>query len=211
MTTRRTILGGSHETLVPSTVRRMAFCVYCGKNMEDGQAFCVWCGKPSSTATAPAPAQHLPAQALPAEPAAVPAAPLNPYRPVLAIVGIIVVTLSTVLPWVSVFGASVNAWDVPFFLLLTNEATATEFSTGIVLLVVILGAIPLLTGRPLPVAASVTLGAVAVSTGALAIFRLVSQPTPRPGIGIGVYLTLAGGVLVAYEGVRAHGRRPMGP
>jgi hypothetical protein len=189
----------------------MPYCIYCGRQVEDVHSFCVWCGRPTAgepPVRAPASgdiAQPIPAAA-PVQP--VPAATplLRPYRPVVAIAGIAVVLLSSFLPWLSIgflsVSASISAWDVPFLPLLTGRATATGFPTGVVLLVVVVSALPFLTGRPLPTVASVVLGAVPVLTAALTI-KTALRSTPHLGIGFGVYLAFAGGLLVAYESVRS--------
>jgi len=170
------------------------YCIYCGKQVEDAHSFCVWCGRPTAGGPpARAPVSGEIAQPVPAVvpiqpvPAATPL--LRPYRPVFAITGIAVALLSSFLPWLSIgflsVSASVNAWGVAFLPLFTGQATATDFPTGVALLVVVVSALPLLTGRPLSTVASVLLGAVPVSTAALTV-KTALQSTPHLSVGFGV-------------------------
>ena len=115
----------------------------------------------------------------------------------LPIAGAAVAVLGSFLPWYSGGGQSVTAWDIPIVGLITLEGNDSGLKTGLVLLVLLAAAAPLLTKSPLPVWAAGALAAVSVVIGMLGFRLYLDFPEPRPDLGIGLILVLLGGVTMA--------------
>lgn len=122
------------------------------------------------------------------------------------------VILGSLLAWFSALGASINAWDIELVALITHDDSSFDLKTGPVLLVVALAALVLIPVRLAPPVARIilaTLGAVAFGLGALGVLLYLDLPEPRPDLGIGLLLTMVGGVALAVAGYLApNGVRP---
>ncbi len=98
------------------------------------------------------------------------------------------------LPWWTIPGDSISAWDIPAMFLI-SESTGDGLKVGPLLLVGMLMLLPLLTKKPLPHIAQALVAAMAINASGLAIVRGLSNDV---GIGVGLLITLAGGVLVGF-------------
>ncbi|MGH9165798.1 MAG: hypothetical protein ACRDZW_09840 [Acidimicrobiales bacterium] len=122
----------------------------------------------------------------------------------LSIVGAALVLLASFLPWYQVVGVGLSAWDVPVSFLVTGGAQLNGVKVGL-LLVAVAGivALPLLTRRRLGESRLLpSAGIVAVAAGLAALLRLAVEDGPKPDIGLGVFVALAGGGLITYECLR---------
>jgi SH3-like domain-containing protein len=115
----------------------------------------------------------------------------------LPIAGAAVAALGSFLPWYSGGGQSVTAWDIPIVGLITLEGDDSGLKTGLVLLVLLLAAVPVVIQSPLPVWAAGALAAVAVVIALLGFRLYLDAPEPRPDLGIGLILVLLGGITMA--------------
>jgi hypothetical protein len=119
------------------------------------------------------------------------------------------VVIGSVLPWFSVASESANAWDVEVVSLFTHEDGDLDLKTGPVLVAVAVGALGLAATRPERLVAIVgfgVLGVIALGLGVLGVALYLDTPEPRPELGIGLLLTIAGGLTLAVAGAVAPGR-----
>ena len=121
----------------------------------------------------------------------------NPIALWLPMAGGAVVLGASFLPWFSAGVESISSWDLPIASLFDKTSTSTAPDSGWLLLVVLASAIPLLTRSPLPRAAIGALGAVPVVVALLALRLYLDFPSPRPDLGVGLILTLVGGLVIA--------------
>jgi hypothetical protein len=137
-------------------------------------------------------------------PTAEPAPTARPSVRVLPLLGAVAMIVSTALPWLEGF-ASANAFDVPLsFLFAPESAGESGLSLGIVLLAV--GGVGAAGSFPfLPDAVRKVVGtAASLSTLGFAgqLYRLASDAGAAGDVvqllGIGAYLGLAGGVVLAW-------------
>jgi hypothetical protein len=150
---------------------------------------------PTATAAdAVAPGAVAPATA--AASAGAPSATSSPLALWLPIAGAALAILGGVLPWYSVGGESISAWDIPVDTLVTHDASDFFLDTGPVLLVLALAALPLLTRRLLPPWAYLALAAVAIVLAVLGFVLYLDFDEPRPDLGIGLILTMIGGLVI---------------
>ena len=153
----------------------------------------------SSTAPVPGP-PPVPAPAQAAAPAAAGAAGPN-VRSVpsvwLSIMGAALAIVGGFLPWYSAGGIDVNAWDIRILTLFTREESDLAVLTGVLLLIAALSVLPLLTGRLLPGWASMALAGVPTIIGVAGLTFYYDLPDPRPDLGIGLFMTLVGAVVMA--------------
>lgn len=115
----------------------------------------------------------------------------------LPIAGAAVAVLGGFLPWYSAGGDSITAWDIPIVSLFTHDNSDLDLKTGVVLFLVAVALVPLVTGRPLPRLAAGAVAGVATNVGLLGLILYFDLPEPRPDIGVGLILVLAGGVAMA--------------
>ena len=115
----------------------------------------------------------------------------------LPIAGAALAIIGGFLPWFTQSGFNISAWDIRFVTLLTHDPSDVAIDTGVVLLITVLAAIPLVTQRPLSRMVRLLLAAVPIVVGLLAIVLLLDTPDPRPSIGIGLVLTIVGGIVMA--------------
>ena len=111
-----------------------------------------------------------------------------------ALLGGALVIVGSFLKWWTVGSASITAWHVPFKFVLGGSA-GTGVDVGPFLLVVVLVALPLFTRRRLPALGLPAISVVPLVAGSGALARgLHGTPSLHPGIGL--ILTLAGGLLI---------------
>jgi hypothetical protein len=124
-------------------------------------------------------------------------------RPV-PLIGAAGVLIASVLPWISVGGtSSSNAFDVPFSFLTGSQTSSGGFKVGVGLVLLgIAGAV--LTFVPSTGVLRRLMGVAAIGIGAAFIgqlARLISDldfgPSVGDALGIGVYVAIGGGVLLA--------------
>jgi hypothetical protein len=147
-------------------------------------------------ATAPTTA---PPSVVPAGPqrTAAPTGPWPPWLNPLVMVGGALALVGGLLPWLSVQGFSVTAWDIPIGALLPGVDPGSGPKTGVFLLVGALVLVPLLTRRRLPIIPRAVVGIVAINTaGSALMLGLRSDPRLSPSIGL--LMTLLGGLLVLF-------------
>jgi hypothetical protein len=136
----------------------------------------------------------------------------------IAAIGAALIVLGSFLPWASAsaFGASINfdAWDTPFFFLVTGENTLSGFDIGLVLLVVAVGVIvvPVVTKQPIDPILLLVAAGVTVATVVMYFLRIaVIDDADGLSVGFGMFVSLAGGVMLgvafqqAQRGVGAGG------
>ncbi|MCU1354154.1 MAG: hypothetical protein JWM05_3363 [Acidimicrobiales bacterium] len=111
--------------------------------------------------------------------------------------GASITLLGALLPWAS--GGSANAFDIKFFVLLTNRPTNAPPPAGLVMLLA-LGAFASLVTR-LPGWAFLVCALFAISPPALYLLRWMTTSGPKAGIGVGVVVGLVGGIVLAVAGV----------
>jgi hypothetical protein len=110
------------------------------------------------------------------------------------------------LPWFSSGDASLSGWDLPIESLITHQQSF-GVATGLLLLPVLIVLLPFATRRPLPIWASVVIASVPLSVGAL-VLKLWLRMNPRPALGIGVVLVVAGAIAIATGAVLVGRARP---
>lgn len=113
---------------------------------------------------------------------------------VFGLCGAVIVIVGGFLPWMSSGGKSVSAWGIPLLTVITAKP-AQGVPVGVMLLLTVLVLLPYATRRRLPMAVRLLLAAVVIDAAG-AIFVLVVRSGPPFSVGIGVLLTLAGGVLL---------------
>jgi hypothetical protein len=117
----------------------------------------------------------------------------------LAVVGAVLAVAGGFLPWLDALGGSLTAWHLPVQRLVSS--TFSGVAVGPLLLVTVVVLLPLVTRRPLPMVVSILAGAVATNSAGMAlVLALRSGPGVSPGIGIVV--TIVGGLLVIFGSVR---------
>ena len=120
----------------------------------------------------------------------------------LALPGAALVIAGSLLPLVSVAGFSVSAWQVPAQFLFTDAPDPSSFSLGILMMVVVLVALPLVLRHPLPPIALLVIASPATNTGVHIVLRKLSS-ADYPDIGVGALMILVGGFLITAEALRS--------
>lgn len=132
-----------------------------------------------------------------------PVAALNPLSLVAVGLPAALVILGSFLAWFSFRFGSFNAWDIEVVGLFTHDSTSFELKTGPVLLVLALAALALivvpLSPRIVAVALAGLGGAVFV-LGVAGVLLQLDFGEPRPDLGIGLLLTIAGGLALGIAG-----------
>ncbi len=175
-----------------------------------------------SPAPAPAPAQ-VPAQAPASAAAPAGAGAAVATRPAPAgalsiedvgipsLIGAALVIVGSLLKWWTIGPSSVTAWHIPVKFVIAGSA-GNGVDTGPFLLVVVLVLLPLLTRRRMPAWLPPLLALVPLLAGLGALIRgLRESPSLHPGIGI--LLTIAGGLLITIQtpGFASFGLKPRRP
>jgi hypothetical protein len=99
------------------------------------------------------------------------------------------------LPWWTGFGESISAWDIPVMFLI-SESAGDGVKTGPILLVAVLTLIPLLTRKPLLHPLQALVAAVGINAALISLIRAEANGV---GFGIGMFVTLGGGLLVGFD------------
>jgi hypothetical protein len=121
----------------------------------------------------------------------------------VGLVGATAVGVGSVLEWWSVAGATLTAWDITIGFLATGHASrglkAGPVLLGVaLLLVLVLVALSWLTGRQLPPVVPFAVALVVLAIALAALIRgLRESPSINPGVGL--LLTLGGGLLIVLE------------
>lgn len=120
----------------------------------------------------------------------------------LSLAGAALVIAGSLLPLVSVAGFAVSAWQVPAQFLFTDTPDPSDFSLGLLMLIAVLVALPLVLRRPLPAIALLAIAAPATNTGVHILLRKLAS-ADYPDIGVGALLILVGGFLITAEALRS--------
>lgn len=120
----------------------------------------------------------------------------SPLTVWLGIIGAALAIGGSFLPWYSAGPADVTAWDLRLVTLVTHDPSDVAIDAGAVLMVVVLAALPLLTRRVLPGWAALGLAGVPTTIGVLGVILYVDLPEPRPDLGLGLFVTLMGGLVM---------------
>jgi hypothetical protein len=110
------------------------------------------------------------------------------------LLGAVLVIAGGLLPWLSTGKKTLSAWSIPVLALVPGAPLAGP-PIGAILLVAVLALLPYVIRRPLPVLVRLLLAGVAINA-AVTILVGVVRAGPQVSLGLGVLLTLAGGVLL---------------
>jgi hypothetical protein len=128
--------------------------------------------------------------------------------PVVPAAGAFLVIFGGFLPWLSFGFGSASAWDISLAWLLTGGSFAGGLKVGLLLLAVLAVGVPALNKRPLPPAVLPTMGLVAIGLALATLIRglagttvLGSRISYDPSVGL--FMTLAGGAILAIDRLRA--------
>jgi hypothetical protein len=135
--------------------------------------------------------------------------------PVIPAAGALLVLFGSILPWWTYGAGSASAWDIPIFALITgSHPPLTGLKIGLLLLGVIVVALPALTKQKLPDNLIAIVGLAVVGLAVLTMVRgLIGYSTGgflgisgnrfSYGPGFGLFVSIAGGVLMALDFIRA--------
>ena len=197
--------------------RVVAKCPECGQDVERTDAFCPNCGHHLETTPAPTPTAP-PARAVEeVQTVPVEALPADRKGPVLGVsiagvLGAIAVGVSSILVWFKTASGKAEALDIPAEILgSSNFGAISGFELGLILIglgVVGLGvsfqASARLLRRFIGVATLVVVGLFVFQVNkGIGETQLAGDPALFDVLGVGVYVALAGGLLLALDpGVR---------
>ena len=105
-------------------------------------------------------------------------------------------TIGSFLPWLTGGGADVTAWDIRVIALFTKEPTDLAIDAGPIILLTALALHALVLRRPLPAWAAVALGGIPLVLGIAGLSFYGDLPGSSADLGIGIIVTLAGGVVM---------------
>jgi hypothetical protein len=114
----------------------------------------------------------------------------------LAAAGGVLAAVGAFLPWYSFGSRSINGFDVSLWALLSGKASESSPSAGLVMVLAV-GAVAALFTE-LPWWAYGLCGNLALCVALAGIGRMVLAADPKPSIGIGLWIGLAGGALIQY-------------
>lgn len=110
------------------------------------------------------------------------------------LLGAALIVIGSFLPWLSGNGRTVSAWNI-HILALVPKGGSGGVMTGVLLLTAVVVLVPYVVRRRLPTLVRVLPALIAVNTaGAALVSGLRVDPRVSPGLGL--LLTLAGGVLM---------------
>jgi SH3-like domain-containing protein len=131
----------------------------------------------------------------------------SPLAMWLPIVGAAFAILGGFLDWFP----QTSAWDLGFVGLFTHDGqdlASNDFSGGLVLLLSAGAMLPLLTRRPLPRWWALALAGVATNVALMGFVLYFDVKGPGLSIGIGMFVTLIGGIAMAVGALMAPRRAP---
>jgi len=139
-------------------------------------------------------------------PAMAGATAVSPLAMWLPIVGAGLAILGGFLDWFPL----TSAWDLGFVGLFTHKGPDlnSDFSAGLVLLLSAGAVIPLLTRRPLPRWWALAFAGVATNVAVMGFVLYLDLKVPGLSIGIGMFVTLIGGITMAVGALMAPRRVP---
>jgi hypothetical protein len=110
------------------------------------------------------------------------------------LLGAVLIVIGGFLPWLSGNGRTVSAWNIHIMALIPKGGSGGVM-TGVLLLTAAVVLVPYVVRRRLPTAVRVIPALIAINTaGAALVAGLRIDPRISPGLGL--LLTLAGGVLM---------------
>lgn len=131
--------------------------------------------------------------------------------PVIPAAGAILVLFGSILPWWTYGFGSASAWDIPIFALITgSRPPLSGLKIGLFLLAVFVVGLPALTKQKLPDNLIAIIGLAVVGVSLLTLLRgligygsggVFGRATYSPGFGL--FISIAGGVLMALDFIRA--------
>jgi len=193
------------------------YCARCGTQIPDDSEFCYSCGaqivgvereKRRSAAesgeTIPQPVAPTPApQAARPAPRTVGAAALaQPYVGIAVIVGAALAAIGCLLPWVDALGTTINSFDFGY----VTNSNGGDGMDGLLILPIavvaaVLGGLHFKGRNSLASLAVIALGAAIVGIAGYNLWKVFDAMDSMKYVGIGLYMTIAGGVVTALAGL----------
>jgi hypothetical protein len=193
------------------------YCARCGTQIPDDSEFCYSCGaqivgvereKRRSAAesgeTIPQPVAPTPApQAARPAPRTVGAATLaQPYVGIAVIAGAALAVIGCLLPWIDAFGQTANGFDGGYVTSLGDG----DGKDGLLILAIaaaaaVLGGLHFKARNSLAGLAIIALGAAIVGIGGYNLWKVFDAADSIKYIGMGLYVTIVGGVVTALAGL----------
>jgi hypothetical protein len=193
------------------------YCARCGTQIPDDSEFCYSCGaqivgvereKRRSAAesgeTIPQPVAPTPApQAARPAPRTVGAAALaQPYVGIAVIVGAALAVIGCLLPWVDALGTTINSFDFGY----VTNSNGGDGMDGLLILPIgvvaaVLGGLHFKGRNSLAGLALIALGAAIVGIAGYNLWKIYDFADSLEYVGIGLYMTIAGGVVTALAGL----------
>ena len=193
------------------------YCARCGTQIPDDSEFCYNCGaqvvgverekrrraaeagEVYTEPVAPAPA---PQAARPA-PRTVGAATLaQPYVGIAVIVGAALTAIGCLLPWVDVLGITFNSFDVGY----VTDSNGADGVDGLLILPIavvaaVLGGLHFKGRNSLASMGLIALGTAIAGIAGYNLWKMYDGSDSLEYVGIGVYVTIAGGLVTALAGL----------
>ena len=193
------------------------YCARCGTQIPDDSEFCYSCGaqivgvereKRRSAAesgeTIPQPVAPTPApQAARPAPRTVGAAALaQPYVGIAVIVGAALAVIGCFVAWIDTPLATPNALDFGFL----TDSNGTDGKDGLLILPIavvaaVLGGLHFKGRNSLASLALIALGAAIVGIAGYNLWKIVDETDSMEYVGIGLYMTIVGGLVTALAGL----------
>jgi len=193
------------------------YCTRCGTQIPDDSEFCYNCGaqvvgverekrrraaeagEVYTEPVAPAPA---PQAARPA-PRTVGAATLaQPYVGIAVIVGAALAAIGCLLPWIDAFGQTANGFDFGFVM----DSNGGDGKDGLLIIPIgvvaaVLGGLHFKGRNSLASMGLIALGAAIAGIAGYNLWKMYDGSDSLEYVGIGVYVTIAGGLVTALAGL----------
>jgi hypothetical protein len=128
--------------------------------------------------------------------------------PFVAGAAAVLVIVGSFLPWLSLGSFSASASEINVNYLITGGSTFGGLKLSFVLLGALVIGLPALTHKPLPKWVVPTVGGVAVAGAGITLVRAITS-RPRLSPAIGLFLTLAAGILILVDWARQRGSGSM--
>ena len=195
------------------------FCARCGSQIPDDSEFCENCGAPiagierekrrraaetGQAYAAPVAPPPVPAAARPApRPTGVPQAtsPL-PMIGIIAIAGAALAAIGCFLAWVDAPGTTINALDWGY----VTDSNGIDGMDGLLVLPIaaaaaVLGGLSFKGRYNLANLALIALGVAIAGVAGYNLWKIVDETDSLKYVGIGLYMTIAGGIVTAVAGL----------